>query len=144
MAVESGILPGAFHFVSIKLICCLSCCPLRGGSQERNCVPVNILAHLSDDPSTGCQPLDGQHPIRSCRDGKSGQPARPWSRQLIPATGMFSSTAQTSPHIPGKAPATPHAPAARETSPILRHQESKKKASHEVQPKAGNKSKNGS
>lgn len=36
---------------------------------------------------------------------------------------MFSSTAQTSPHIPGKAPATPHAPAARETSPILRRPE---------------------
>ena len=36
---ESGILPSAFHFVSVKLVCCLSCCPLRCGSQERNCVP---------------------------------------------------------------------------------------------------------
>jgi hypothetical protein len=47
---------------------------------------------------------------RSCGDGKSRQPARPWSQSnLIPAIGIFSSTAQTSPHIPGKAPATPHA-----------------------------------
>jgi hypothetical protein len=43
MAVESGILPSAFHFVSIKLVCCLSCCPLRCGPQERNCVPDGAL-----------------------------------------------------------------------------------------------------
>ena len=39
VVLESGILPSAFHFVSIKLVCCLSCCPLRCGPQERNCVP---------------------------------------------------------------------------------------------------------
>jgi hypothetical protein len=33
---------------------------------------------------------------------------------LKPAIGIFSSTAQTSPHIPGNAPASPHAPAARQ------------------------------
>src|SRR5580700_11509398 len=26
-------------FLSSTFICCLSCCPLRCGSQERNCVP---------------------------------------------------------------------------------------------------------
>src|SRR4029077_17533845 len=37
--LESGILTSAFHFMSGKLVCCLSCCPLRCGSQERNCGP---------------------------------------------------------------------------------------------------------
>ena len=51
----------------------------------------------------------------SCGDGKSSQPARAWRRSnLKPAIGIFSSTAQTSPHIPGNAPATPHAPPARQ------------------------------
>jgi hypothetical protein len=141
LAVESGILPSAFHYVSIKLVCCLSCCPLRCGSQERNCVPVNIVKRIKSielETHSNCTgyPLSGDRvercaqsraPFgpsdRSCRDGKSRQPARPWSRQLIPATGVFSSTAQTSPHVPSKASATPHAPAARETSPILRRPE---------------------
>ncbi len=43
VVLESGILPSAFHFVSIKLVCCLSCCPLRCGPQERNCVPDGAL-----------------------------------------------------------------------------------------------------
>src|SRR5271163_1520604 len=35
IVLESGILPSAFHFASITLVCCLSCCPLSCGSQER-------------------------------------------------------------------------------------------------------------
>jgi hypothetical protein len=41
--LESGILPSAFHFVPIKLVCCLSCCPLRCGPQERNVFPMALL-----------------------------------------------------------------------------------------------------
>jgi len=56
-----------------------------------------------------------EYRIRSCGDGKSSRPARAWRRSnLKPAIGIFSSTAQTSPHIPGNAPATPDAPAARQ------------------------------
>ena len=32
VVLESGILPSAFHFVPGKLVCCLSCCPLRMGA----------------------------------------------------------------------------------------------------------------